>query len=470
MKQNTHQKALACLQSLLCMILVIVALLFCIFTPLYSIKFSDSNPDAGNLESFEVTAYPTVRALTRALIVMIKSEAKTVGSPLPEALSEEDLAIVNSAHAVMTELFGPEPFSNKSGTWKDDVFSYDTIALIALSIAILLLLLVPAVCAVGSIVCIVQFIQTFSDPKKAKKMTTSFSFLLSLLLAYVGLQATFPQFQLARGGLWILILGAACVLLATVATRFNHYTKEETRYVNLLQGGALLGSAGFALFAFGLIKGGLIKTCFQEGGRYSIYTFAITHENELSTLIGEPVSVSVSGLYVDLALLVLFSFFVFLAFLGYTARCAARLSLARKANHTATSALSPSEENSIVLAVLLILTALIPFALLIPWHTSSMEEGRFAMVEFTGEQIRYFALALAGAVVMLAAEILISCLKKKSHNDLGELGIAAVWEGAPIVESPAPVAAFPENGTFAGTEAPAAQEPAENTPPTENDL
>lgn len=345
------------------------------------------------------------------------------------------------------------------------------VTIVALFGTLIMMVVIPVIIAIQLIIALIKAAKNAATPENAAAaVANKLPGMISIVLLFMLAQCVVPGMSQGWGVTALCAVIIASIVLNFVASRLREYPAKQFMYLNVLQGGALLGIAGFLVFFFNIIKTGIFNSFIN--GDYFLALAGNAVDAALSQ--GEK---SVDTVVIIAGVLMIVYLVVVLACVGYLDKAARRLSCAVKRERPKGligKLFTPkAKDNNIVMAIVTIV------AFIVPTYVASIEYGdnKVKFLELAEEQQAALSTALIGIIIMVVAEVAVIVLKKSLCKELTEreaedlmMGVAMTSEEAlaeaqkVVAEAEAAVAA-----AKVAEEAKAAQAPAEEAAPAEEE-
>ncbi|MBQ9805329.1 MAG: hypothetical protein IJW49_02310 [Clostridia bacterium] len=286
-------------------------------------------------------------------------------------------------------------------------------------------------------------------PEQAvSKMGDSLTGFLVLILTLMAFQSMLPGMTYASGAMGILIIAIASAVINMIISRLRRYEKGAFIYLNVVQGISVVGVVGFCIFFFNMLKANIFTSFIN--GTYGSYLAGVAGLELISK--GE---IEISHAYMIDGILVLMLWGLLLATISYLSSCTSRFACVMK----------KGGDCLLGGAIIATIIALIPHYLLSAEHnysdptdTSSAAES---FLHLDAMELEALDMVLVGAIIMLAAEIVLLILKKTACKGVSEEEMANVVAG--ITVEPTPVAPATEAAPAAEETVAASAEATEET-------
>ena len=257
---------------------------------------------------------------------------------------------------------------------------------------------------------------------------------ITLVFTLMLFQCVLPGMTYGWGVLTICILGIVSVVLNFATTRVRRYPDDQFVYLNVVQGGALVGMIGFIVFFFNIVKSGIIKS-FVGGGLSDFLT------NVIGQAVENGGEVSVNNAYI-VDIIMMFVYLVIMLYCTkYFDKTAKRFSCTVKKGLIS----NKPKDSGIVGACILFLAYLLP-TLVAGFKHNGEGEDATSFLELAPAQQSALTGALVGIIIMIVAEVAIIVLKNVFCKNITAEAAQAVIDGSvvdlePIVAEEVAVAA-----------------------------
>ena len=283
---------------------------------------------------------------------------------------------------------------------------------------LILTLVVPIILLIKAIGALILVAKGAKAPETvAAKIGAKLPGVISLPLVVMLFQCVVPGMTYGFGVVMICVCAILSVLVNVFASRAREYPEEQFKYLNILQGGALVGIIGFLVFFFNIIKTGILRAF--TGGPFAGYL-----ANVSMILAGNKSAAVQKGYIVDAILMVVYLALI-LGCTSYLDKAARRLSCTVKRERpkglVGLFFSGKISDNNLISAVLLIATFVIPKVVsgsnnyyINPLSEAAKGDGSFLdKAAFNGDALTG---ALVGIIIMVVAEVAVIVLKKKFVN------------------------------------------------------
>ena len=288
------------------------------------------------------------------------------------------------------------------------------VTVVALLAVLALMIVIPIVIAVQLIIALIKAAKNIATPENAAAaVANKLPGMISVVLLFMLAQCVIPGMAQAWGVTALCAVIIVSIVLNFVASRLREYPAKQFMYLNVLQGGALLGGVGFLVFFFNIIKTGIFNSFIN--GDYFIALAGNAVDAALSQ--GEK---SVDTVVIIAGVLMIVYLVIILGCAGYLDKAARRLSCAVKRERPKGligKLFTPkAHDNNIVMAVCTLA------AFIIPTYVAGIEYGdnKIKFLELEANQSEALSTALIGIIIMVVAEVAVIVLKKVLCKDLTE--------------------------------------------------
>ncbi len=434
---NLPRKTAAMIQVWGCIALVLVAI-FLTFAPIITIDLVDEDT-AAMVEDFlyelDLTEEPIdipekLEVTSLKLLGSISLISKTISVAGDENPSEKDvkeleemmkgeegqntMLTVAAIVATITDVFGGE--ENEEAGLVGMILNV-LVVVVCLIYCLIFTLIAPVVYIIVGLTALIPALTNIKDPaavsaKVAKKLPGMLSFPMIFIL----FQCVIPTLHYGWGAMGLWIVAFVCTLLNVVVSRMRMYDAGEMKYLNIMQPVSLVAVAGYLVFFFNIIKTGVF------------HTFITGHWGEaviMATAAGVAEEEVVSNGYIVDAVLVLLAVLFVASSIDYLKNVLQRISCASK----------KGGDCHIAYAILMVAAAVLPMVVLNSqnYYTDmtnlDAEPAGSFLDGLTTEGEAALTMALIGAIIAVAAEIVLIVLKKVLCEDVSKETIAAVVTG-----------------------------------------
>ena len=447
------RRLVSVIQTWASVVLIVLAFIFSLM-PIITIKTPDIADGVGDmiakmgvtvdedmqqmLESENIEISPLKLASSVGLVFRIAGaaadESGEGGKELESYLkSEEGRQDVLVAASIAFSMVNLVDMDNLAGVNIISVIFNILISVIGFFGTLILTLIIPIslfIKAVSALVCVAR---GFNNPESiAAHLGSKLSGFISLPLVFMLLQCVVPGMTYGYGIVAVCLLSVFSVLVNLLASRAHAYQPEQLKYLNILQGGAVVGIAGFMVFFFNIINTGIFKAF--SGGYFPGYLSAV-----LTLSQNESAAVQ-SGYLIDAALMLVYLILV-LSCTSYLERAVRRLSCTvRKEKPAGLIGLffrAGIYDNSIARACLMLGAYLIPTIVSSSKHyyenpLSAEAVGDASFLEAADFNGAALSGALVGIVIMILTEVAVVVLRRRlvklSESEREQLLIGQVRE------------------------------------------
>lgn len=310
---------------------------------------------------------------------------------------------------------------------------------IALMAMTLVIPITAIVCLIKSVIC---FFMNLANPGEGySKVVKSFGSVFVMFPTMWLLKIIAPQITFGASVTVIVVALIVGLVVGLAASRLKGYTPSQFKYVNLIQAASLVSVIGYFIFMLNIDKTNLFETVFDGMG-----AFAKTAKfSDVSIVI----------------LLMLAMVSLMFTTCKYIQKIACRLCCMTPApKKKQDGTITHVEDTNIASSAIALALVIIPVALMVTSFKLDL-----------GENMTSFVLFSIGIVIMFAAEIVLSVLKKKF--DITPEDVHAVLTGCPGETVAAEETAEAESAEAVAEEIPAEEAvvieeaPVEEAPATE---
>lgn len=484
---NLPRKKVTTIQMWASVVLIVLAFVFSL-TPMITFKSGGANTDeilkmAGELdvdlrfipEEVDVSAVTLVSMTARIAKVIGSVDAENGDVDAAKDYAESDKAKedLGVAICVAATLLNALDFKDaqESDTGIIGMIFKVLVTFIGIISVIILIVVIPVILAINLIAAIIKVAKNVKTPEEAAAAVgNKLPGKISLVLTFMLMQCVVPGMTQAWGVTALCAVIIVSIVLDFIASRLREYPAKQFKYLNVLQGGALVGIIGFLVFFFNIIKTGIF-TNFVTGPYFFGLAEAIAKNKVDGTAIDT--NLIITGVLMIVYLCVI------LGCAGYLDKAARRLSCAVKRERPKGligKFCSPkAKDNNVVMAVCTLIAFIAPtYAMGVELKVNA---GLFNIdstaLVLLDEQKSALNAALVGIIIMIVAEVAVIVLKKTCCSDLTEreaedLMMGVAMSSDEILEEAKKIVAEAEAkvAAEAAVEAPAAEE-AEEAPVAE---
>ena len=441
---HISKKAIPFIRVWVCILLILATLVFS-FTPLVTLDTGEHRETIetalnkllvkADASEATVTVPDEVEISTITLIETV-SLIKDI-SDLQKDESEQDPAKIEKLHALLSSKDGQKTlvtvlaFAN-TVTSVFDIMDSNTdsfmnqllmlfMVLVAFGFVLLFIFLIPLIYLITAILSLITAIRKFYTPEQAAPtVSAQLPAHLTLPLVFIFFQRVIPGMSYGVGAMGIWITGLLCVLFNLAISRLRPYQKDELRYLNLLQGGALLGFIGYAVFFFTLLKADVFEV-FMNGGwaDYAAKATLLSARN-----------IPISDTYLTDAAMVLIALWLVLCSVSYVSVCARRISCTGRLDRRRVIAVVQIPRAA--MAVLACILPLVVKGSKNLFEHPQTESGAFSSLELSATQSSALTVALIAALFTLAIEIALAIAKRVWCKNLSKDTQKAILAGDTI--------------------------------------
>ena len=492
MKQlNLPRKQISLVQALVSLALIVLTLIFS-FTSILTINLSDStlrqnvqtslDSMSKDVEGFDSIKIPekldvTMPKLIKADVLMFKIIKVSINTAkeMTSTVSQQEQDKINQAkedlkkaiedpegqEAILTvfaALGQAVDFSNnedeKSESGVGEIIMM-VIQFIAMFYILIFITVFPIAVGITAIICLIRVLTHLANPeevsgKVAGKMISYLSTAVTFALALT----LFNGMEFGTGLTLIMVLALVSVVLNVVATRLRSYAPRDFRYVNVAQGTAAVAGVGAIVFFVNLLNVNVLRSFFNAFGDYmeklSNQTTDINNTIKAYNMFSNETVAEFSastGYVADLLIIAVFGIMALAITGSLIVSCAAQLGL--------TVGKKGQRANFVSSGISAIICTILPFIVSMlknqKYYTVNTDSGKLiineeaagAIYSIPSETKSALIGMLIGAILVLAAGIATSVLKKKYCSDLPE-----EWELL-ILSGKAPLPGVSEGATDA---------------------
>lgn len=452
---NVPRKIVSTIQLWASVLLIVLALVFS-FTPIITLKTLDNAADINEMldsleldtevripEEVEVSAPKLISSISLIVdIIGVSSDAANSEGMTDEQMEDLEARMLELEEYMKTDE-GKEDIITalciavtivKTVDFEDSENFFSLILNVLVSIVgllavLIVTLLVPVILAFTALVSILSALKNIKTPEKVSaKIGNKLSGMISMPLMLMLFQCVVPGMTYASGIVTICILSVVSVGINFVCSRLREYPKEQFKYLNVLQGPALVGIVGFLVFFFNLIKSGIFKAF--TSGKFALYM------TEALVLTEKNIEVNTSYMIDGILMFVYLA--VVLGCTAYLDRAARRFSCTVKKERSrgliGLFSSGKAKDNNLLSTILMLAIYIIPTYIAGAKHfyedpTSKAAEGDASFLELTSVQEEALSAALVGIIIMIVAEIAVIVLKKVFCADLSDADREALMMG-----------------------------------------
>ena len=483
MKQlNLPRKQIALLQALVSLALIVLTLIFS-FTSILTINLSDStlcqNVQASldtmskDVEGFNAVKIPekldiTMPKLIKADLIMFKIIKVSINTAKEMAgtMTQQEQEKINQAkedlqkaiedpegqEAILTVFAALGQVANLSGEDSEKAETgigniiLSLIRFFAMFYILLFITFFPVLVGITALINLIRVLTHLANPEEVSgKVAGRMISYLSTAVTFALALTLFNGMEFGTGLTLIMVLALVSVVLNVVATRLRSYTARDFRYVNVAQGTAAVAGVGAIVFFVNLLNVNVLRTFFNAFGDYmkklvdqtESINAAISDYNMFSQNKVAQFSAG-AGYIADLLIIAVFGMLALVNTGSIIVSCATQLGL--------TVGKKGKKADFISSGIVAIICMILPFIAGMLKNQKSyslnMDSGKPVINEevvgaiyvIPDETKSALIGMLIGAILILAAGIAGSVLKKKYCSDLPEeLEILILSGKAPLV-------------------------------------
>ncbi len=300
------------------------------------------------------------------------------------------------------------------------------ISVIAEFAVIIMSLILPIMLIFYSLSALIKSLKNIKTPEVAaaavgNKLSNVISFPLILML----FQCVVPGMKPGSGVMAVCYIAVASTVLNFVISRLREYPVKQFKYLNILQGTALVGVIGFLVFFFNIIKTGIFKAF--TGGKFALYMAEAIAAKALEEHSGQVSDKVINNAYVIDGLLMVVYLVLMLSCVAYLNKVTRRLSCAvKKERPRGLIGLffrDKASDSNIVTAVATLFIYIIPTYIMGVKHYfddiySTATEGDASFIILSEDGEKALSIALVGIIFMIVAEVSMIALRKVFCKDL----------------------------------------------------
>ncbi len=304
------------------------------------------------------------------------------------------------------------------------------VSVTALFYVLIFTLVLPIILAFHFIISLIKALKNIKTPENASAaIGGKLIGVLSIPLLLMLMQCVVPGMSYGWGIVAVFATVIAATVLGFVISRLREYPAKEFKYVNIVQGTALVAIVGFVVFFFNIIKTGVFHNFANKFAAYMGKVAVAAAEIAAMESAGMTVDKTINGGYIIDAVLMLVYLVVILSCVSYLASAAKRFSCTVKKTRPKVGFLisrlfaDKARDGNIVAAIFTAFTFAIPTYIISAKHAfddvcSTASAGEASLIELTAAQQGALNAALVGIIIMLVAEIALLILKKVFCKDL----------------------------------------------------
>lgn len=384
--------------------------------------------DLEDLDGFEVSSpkiIGSISILAEFLTALIEEDEDAFEDFLDHLDSEEGHEALATAFS-----FAIPIFNNIDGMEDGDTATIinTIITMFALIAVFFISLFFPVIfgfSALGAIIKSLKNIRTpeVGAPALAKKLPAKITLALLLML----LQCVVPGMSYASGLVAICVLSITSTVLNLLATRCREYPSEQFKYLNIVQGCAVINIVGFLLFFFNIINTGIFNSFMGEFIPYFAEVLMLRDPSDANM-----------AFIID-GVLIIFYLSIVLGSRHHLRKSTARLTCSAKHERRKgfIGLFMPAKlrDSDIVSSVLCLIAYIIPTYIMGVKHgyrdiTSNKAEGNFSFLDLNKDGEAALSAALVGIILMIVADVAVIVLKKVFCSKLTKEDADAVLAGS----------------------------------------
>ena len=253
-------------------------------------------------------------------------------------------------------------------------------------------------------------------------LTKTFSLVMTLML----LQTLLPGMSYGVGLIGLLVIAIGSAVLNTAVTRLQKYGKDETMYLNLVQGASVVGLVGFFVFFFNFLKTNTFSNFLH--GSYTQYMGKVMIEKAAASALKQELVVNNAYIIDGVVIIAL------IALIGistkYLISCVSRLSCTVK----------KGKSDCFLFGAIVALVVNFAIKYLVGSKhgysdiTSTASEGDFSFLILNADEEKALGALFVGVILMLVAEIALMVLKKVLCKNLAKDTMDSIVSGSLVVE------------------------------------
>lgn len=288
------------------------------------------------------------------------------------------------------------------------------LTIIALVYVLGFTLLFPFVFAIIAFVTLIRVLIKVKNPLDSAPIAAKqLNGLILLPLLSMLFQCVIPGIDFGSGTVAIFIIACISTVINIVISRTRNYPKDKNIFALIVQGGALVGSIGFAVYFFNVIKTGILNTFLR--GDWGSYAAKVAAMKQVAGMVNESFEPSYA-FAIDAVLILLYVSFV-MGSIGYFASCVQRLTLNGSKGKYGTDAPAHFVPMTIALTIGTALPLIVSKMENLYENFVDKTDGTYPSLILKDDAKSALTTALVGLGIMLVAEIAIAvCTKKFCKN------------------------------------------------------
>ena len=346
--------------------------------------------------------------------------------------SEESRDTLITAFAIVTtvsSVIGTDAENGDSG-----IGTIITMALtaIALFYVLGLTLLFPFIFAICTLITLIRVLANIKNPLNSAPIAAKLlNGLILLPLLSILFQCVIPGIDFGTGTVAILVIACISTIINIVISRTRDFPADKNLFSLIVQGGALVGSIGFAVYFFNIIKTNILSTFLH--GDWGAYAASASSMKKTLAFIGA--TTNISWAFVIDGLLIAVYAGTILGSIGYFVGCVNRLTL----NGTGTKYSTNAPAHFIPMTAFLTIGAALPLVVAkmenLYENFIDKTDGTYPSLILKDDSKSALTIALVGLCIMLVAEIAIAIFSKKFCNSLSQDDKQEVLKGKTTLDA-----------------------------------
>ena len=435
---NAPKKLVARIQTLVCLVLALLCLIFSLTSSLVKIDFQDTeviNQAMSYLEEAGIDTKNDVGKLPPEINVSAVKMYGVVGTMVKLIKSATNMAKTKDtskgAKDIMASMYGPDgkltdgaknsmliaaaiATNIMNGSAKGDSKGFGAIVAMVITVLATTTLLIfsmiaPIYYLIAFLAILINVLKHLNDPENATAKVagrlpkTIFVPIFIMMLACVTTTLT-P----GSGAMTLFIFVLLSALLNLVATRMHGWDKTNIKYANVIQGVSLASILGYIIYLFNIINTGVFRTFVTSDGFFKATAKAAA--NAASNAYNGSQIVEKQTFVPDL-LMVLVAVAIVMGSYRYFSAVLRRATLSVKPK---------DQPGHMVYAIILMCSAVLPMVVRSLAHDTTKTPAVSYLDGMTSAQTGALTGALVGLVIILASEIALIVLKNVFCKDITE--------------------------------------------------
>lgn len=349
------------------------------------------------------------------------------------------------------------------------------IRITAMCYILLFITFFPIVVGIAAFISLIRVLSHLNNPEEVSgKIAGKMISYLSTVVTFALALTLFTGLEFGTGLTMIMILALVSILFNVVATRLRSYSPRDLRYVNIAQGTAAGAGIGAIVFFVNLLNVDILRTFFNSFGAYTEklsqqtavinaairgYNYNVSTSNQIAEFSAN------AGYVADVLIISVFGILALALTGSIIVSCAAQLGLTSGAGKRG------RKTSFVYSGISAIICTILPFVVSNlknqryytytddfdfssgTWKLVIDEEVAGAIYTMPAETKSALIGMLIGAIIILAAGIVGTVLKKKYCSDLPEEWEILILNGkAPLPGEPAEATATADPATVESNE------------------